>query len=84
MYGPVRTVVWQGSAGDRRPAAALKMAEWIANGVALAWLIDGDANTVTIYRPDIPPQTLQGITAITAEDPTAGFTLDLTDIWAGL
>ena len=21
MYGPVRTVVWQGSAGDRRPYA---------------------------------------------------------------
>jgi len=21
MYGPVRTVVWQGSAGDRRPTA---------------------------------------------------------------
>ena len=23
MYGPVRTVVWQGSAGDRRPHADL-------------------------------------------------------------
>ena len=23
MYGPVRTVVWQGSAGDRRPYADL-------------------------------------------------------------
>ena len=23
MYGPVRTVVWQGSAGDRRPYANL-------------------------------------------------------------
>jgi len=72
------------SPSDRRPAAELKMAEWIANGVALAWLIDGDAKTVTIYRPDIPPQTLQGITAIAADGPTTGFTLDLTDIWAGL
>jgi len=24
VYGPVRTVVWQGSAGDRRPYADLK------------------------------------------------------------
>ena len=72
------------SPSDRRPAAKLKMAEWSANGVALAWLIDGDAKTVTIYRPDIPPQKLKGILTLAADGPMDGFTLDLTDIWAGL
>ena len=72
------------SPSDRRPAVELKMAEWIANGVPIAWLIDGDAQTVTVYRPATPPKTLQGITTITADGPTDGFTLDLIDIWAGL
>ncbi len=72
------------SPSDRRPAVELKMAEWIANGVPIAWLIDGDAQTVTIYRPVAPPQTLQGITAVVADGPADSFTLDLTDIWAGL
>ena len=37
MYGPVRTVVWQGSAGDRRPyegrAITVKAAYRVARAV---------------------------------------------------
>ena len=72
------------SPSDRRPAPELKLLEWIASGVSLAWLIDGDARTVTIYRPHLPPETRTNILTIAAEGPLAGFTLDLTDIWAGL
>ncbi len=72
------------SPSDRRPTVERKMAEWIASGVLLAWLIDGDAQSVTIYRPAAPPQTLQGINTLAAEGFTEGFILDLTDIWAGL
>lgn len=72
------------SPSDRRPILELKMAEWIASGVPLAWLIDGDAKTVTIYRPTAPPQTLAGIQELAADGLTDGFVLDLTDIWAGL
>ena len=31
VYGPVRTVVWQGSAGDRRPYADLTGKSYPAN-----------------------------------------------------
>ena len=72
------------SPSDRRPILELKMAEWIASGVPLAWLIDGEAKTVTIYRPTAPPQTLAGIQELAADGLTEGFVLDLTDIWAGL
>ena len=34
MYGPVRTVVWQGSAGDRRPYADQTGLEEMPNRVA--------------------------------------------------
>ncbi len=77
-------IVEVGSPSDRRPILELKMAEWIDSGVPLAWLIDGDAKTVTVYRSAVPPQTLSGIREIAAEGLTEGFLLDLTDIWAGL
>lgn len=72
------------SPSDRRPSAETKMLEWTASGVVLAWLIDGDARTVTIYRPHLPPETRSNILIIAAEGPLTEFTLDLTDIWAGL
>ena len=72
------------SPSDRRPATEAKMLEWIVNGVALAWLIDGDTRTVTIYRHQLPPETHSNILKLTAEGPLSGFTLDLTDIWADL
>ncbi len=56
------------------------MLDWIANGVALAWLINGDARTVTIYRPDLPPETRSILREIAVEGPFSGFTFNLTDI----
>jgi Uma2 family endonuclease len=69
---------------DRQADTEKKMLEWIANGVALAWLINGDTRTVTIYRPNQPPETQQDVLSVSGEGPVAGFTLDLADIWAGL
>ncbi len=72
------------SPSDRLPDGENKMAEWIANGVALAWLIDCDARTVSIYRPNLHPEIRKGALDVRGEGPVAGFTLDLADIWAGL
>ena len=38
------------SPSDRLKTAKDKMAAWMAEGVELAWLIDGDDQTVYIYR----------------------------------
>lgn len=64
--------------------AKAKMEQWISNGVKLAWLIDGDARTVYVYREGRPPKTRRNITEIAGEGPVAGFVLDLKRIWAGL
>src|ERR1019366_8717001 len=42
------------SPSDRLKAAKDKMLAWIAEGVELAWLIDGDHETVYIYRAGSP------------------------------
>jgi Uma2 family endonuclease len=72
------------SPSDRLPTAQAKMEEWIANGVALGWLIDGDAQTVYVYRVGAAMEKLTGVTSLPGDGPIAGFVLDLTAIWAGL
>ena len=60
------------------------MEQWIANGVALGWLIDGDAETVSIYRPGHPPKTRRHLRELAGDGPVAGFVLNLAPIWEGL
>lgn len=58
-----------------------KMAEYIANGVKLGWLIDPMARTVAIYRPDQAPEVLENPASVTGEGPVAGFVLDLSRVF---
>ena len=73
------------SPSDRLPTAKKEMEDWLRGGVELGWLIEGDNQTVYVYRKGQKgPETLTGIGKIAGEGPVAGFELDLTDIWAGL
>ena len=70
------------SPGDRPGRARAKMAEWIANGVELGWLIDPSKRSVTIYRPGgREPEVRVGATEVAGEGPVEGFTLDLLAVW---
>ena len=57
------------------------MREWIANGAALAWLLDPPDRSVTIYRPSGEPQILAAPESVTGEGPVEGFVLDLRRVW---
>jgi Uma2 family endonuclease len=72
------------SPSDRLPAARKKMQLWIANGVELGWLIDGDAKCVYVFRKGCEEQTLPDVESIAGEGPVEGFVLDLREIWEGL
>ncbi|HLW76658.1 MAG TPA: Uma2 family endonuclease [Bryobacteraceae bacterium] len=72
------------SPSDRLKDAKGKMEVWIRSGVALAWLIDADRKTVHIYRAHGESETRSEIRKLAGEGPMSGFTLDLTEIWAGL
>jgi Uma2 family endonuclease len=72
------------SPSDRLRRDKAKMEQWIANGVQLAWLIDGDAKTVYVYRPGRPPETLRNLQSLAGEGPVRGFSLKLQPIWKGL
>ena len=72
------------SPSDRLKKAKEKMEQWIANGAQLAWLIDGDAQTVYVYRKGHAPKTHRGIAKLAGDGPVAGFLLQLSAIWKGL
>jgi len=73
------------SPSDRLKSAQAKMEQWISNGTALAWLIDGDNRTVYVYQAGQPSLRVTDIDEIVAvSGPVAGVAADLTDIWAGL
>ncbi len=72
------------SPSDRLTRAKAKMEQWIANGVQLAWLIDGDHQTVYVYQPNQPVEVRKGILKLAGKGPVKGFTLQLRTIWQGL
>lgn len=72
------------SPSDRLKDARQKMDQWIANGVGLGWLVDGDNETVFVYRPGQQVVEHKGTERLEGEGPLAGFVADFEDIWAGL
>ncbi len=72
------------SPSDRLKDAKAKMEQWIANGAHLAWLIDGDAETVYVYRKNHAMKMHRGIAQLGGEGPVEGFVLKLGAIWKGL
>jgi Uma2 family endonuclease len=57
-----------------------KMADWIANGAQLGWLIDPMERQVLVFRPNQAPEVVEA-NQIVGEGPVAGFVLDLARVW---
>jgi Uma2 family endonuclease len=58
-----------------------KMHEWISNGAQLAWLIEPEQRSITIYRPGSPPESRSNTDQISGEGLLETFELGLTFIW---
>ena len=69
------------STTDRLSVVQAKMAEYIANGARLGWLIDPIARRVYVYRPNALVEVLDAPDTLSAEPELAGFALNLTPIW---
>ena len=69
------------SSTDRLSVVQAKMAEYIANGARLGWLIDPIARRVYVYRPNAPVEVMDAPDTLSAEPELAGFALNLTPIW---
>jgi Uma2 family endonuclease len=69
------------SPSDSLDKAQAKMAEYLANGSRLGWLINRKKQTVEIYRPALPVETLKNPSSLSAEPVLPGFCLQLSRIW---
>ena len=69
------------SQSDPRRIIEAKMQTWLDNGAQLAWLVDPLDPTVTIYRPNQPPELLLHPETVAGEGPVAGFTLPCDRLW---
>jgi len=68
------------SPGDGLKELQAKMAEYVAQGVRLGWLIDPTTQAVEIYRPGRQPETLAKPANLSGEDVMPGLVLDLKGI----
>jgi Uma2 family endonuclease len=59
----------------------LKMDQWIANGVPLAWLIEREPRRTTIYRAGKPAEVLEDPVVVQGDGPVAGFELVMARVW---
>ncbi|MFN5515485.1 MAG: Uma2 family endonuclease [Cyanobacteriota bacterium] len=69
------------SPSDRAPLTREKMAEFLASGLRLGWLINPQVKQVEIYRPDQPAEILEEPEELSGEGVLSGFTLNLTWLW---
>ena len=69
------------SPGDRLPALQDKMAEYVASGAALGWLIDPMSRQVFVYRPGREVERLVEPESLSGNPPLFGFELRMDDIW---
>ena len=69
------------SPADRRPALQDKMAEYVANGAELGWLIDPSNREVFVYRPGPDVERLDQPDSLSGDPAIAGFTLRMSGIW---
>jgi len=65
------------SESDSLTELKLKMGKWLANGVRLAWLVDPQEQTTTIYRPNDNPDQTPFDQTLSGEDVLVGFTLNV-------
>jgi|SRR5215470_6724233 len=66
---------------DRLADLKEKMAEYIANGARLGWLIDPFEKRVYVYMSGREAESVDGALSISGEPVLSGFSLDLRQIW---
>ena len=58
-----------------------KMAEYVASGAKLGWLIDPSLRRVYVYRPDEVVELLENPATVSGEPLLPGFRLNLNELW---
>ena len=79
--GPPDLAVEVLSPHNRPSEIHAKIADYLAAGTALVWIIDPDAETVTIYRTLFEPTVLPADAELSASDVLPGFRVPVRDLF---
>ena len=84
--GPPDLAIEVLSPHDRPGEVRSKVADYLAAGTPIVWVVDSAAETVTVYRSLLAPETLASDQELSGEDILPGFTLkvaELLECWPG-
>ena len=69
------------SPGDRACEIHAKVADYLAAGTRLVWVVDQEAQRVIVYRSLFHPRTLSSEDQLEGEDVLPGFALKVSEIF---
>ena len=69
------------SPGDSKREVIEKVQMWLEAGVKLVWTADPKAKTLTVYRPNTTPQTLNGNELLDSADILPGFSVVISKLF---
>ncbi len=58
-----------------------RVAQYLAAGTRLVWVVRPRTGAVEVYRPGVPPTMLSGDATLSGEDVVPGFQLPLRTLW---
>jgi Uma2 family endonuclease len=70
------------SPDDALAEVLAKVADWLAAGTRLVWLVDPRRRHILVYREDGGISLLRGDTSVDGDDVLPGFTCSLEDVFA--
>jgi len=60
-----------------------KVADYLAAGTRLVWVVDPEVETVTVYRDLLAPRTLLASDSLAGEDVVPGFQVEVAELFEG-
>ncbi len=70
------------SPANRWPEVHAKVADYLAAGTALVWVVDPEIEQVHCYRSLLEPHRLSGSQSLTAQDLLPGFSVPIDELFA--
>jgi Uma2 family endonuclease len=81
LDGPPVLAIEVLSPADKHEQVSKKIKSYLRAGVKLVWIVDADACTVTVHRPDAKPQMFNVEQQLTADPHLPGFRCSVAEIF---
>jgi len=79
--GPPDLAVEVLSPSDRASEVLTKVSDWLEAGCRIVWVVDPEAQSVTVYAPDKAMRILHRSDALTGEEVLPGFQVELSKLF---